>query len=291
MRTPQTIQIFLPSGDPQGIRVAEITTRIVRVIEVPRSLLGEFKAMPESEQVGLYFLFGEDETAKATAYIGQTGALRERLEHHVRYKEFWNRAVVAVSLTQSLTATHASHLEWQSIQKAQHAARYALSNGNGGACPHTPAPMLADCREIHQTIQILLATLGYNIFEPVVPVDESGAFPAPIFRCRASDADARGMYTEEGFVVLKGSSGRAEVVPSFELHGYSLLRRQLIEQGVIVAEGERIRFQKDHPFNSPSAAAACVTGRTANGQLEWRDDHGRSLQELKGLQEPSPPLA
>lgn len=33
---PQTIQIFLPSGDPQGIRVAEITTRIVRVIEVPR---------------------------------------------------------------------------------------------------------------------------------------------------------------------------------------------------------------------------------------------------------------
>ena len=39
MTRPQTIQIFLPSGDPQGIRIAEITTRIVRVIEVPRSLL------------------------------------------------------------------------------------------------------------------------------------------------------------------------------------------------------------------------------------------------------------
>lgn len=25
--TPKTIQIFLPGGDPQGIRVAEITTR------------------------------------------------------------------------------------------------------------------------------------------------------------------------------------------------------------------------------------------------------------------------
>jgi hypothetical protein len=33
--TPKTIQIFLPSGDPQGIRIAEITTRIVRVLEVP----------------------------------------------------------------------------------------------------------------------------------------------------------------------------------------------------------------------------------------------------------------
>ncbi|MDI1258298.1 hypothetical protein [Aquabacterium sp.] len=35
----KTIQIFLPSGDPQGIRQAEITTRIVRLIEVPRALL------------------------------------------------------------------------------------------------------------------------------------------------------------------------------------------------------------------------------------------------------------
>ena len=35
----QTIQISPPSGDPRGRRVAEITTRIVRVIEVPRSQL------------------------------------------------------------------------------------------------------------------------------------------------------------------------------------------------------------------------------------------------------------
>ena len=31
--TPKTIQIFLPGGDPRGIRVAEITTRIVQVID------------------------------------------------------------------------------------------------------------------------------------------------------------------------------------------------------------------------------------------------------------------
>jgi hypothetical protein len=28
--TPKTIQIFLPGGDPQGIRVAEISTRMGR---------------------------------------------------------------------------------------------------------------------------------------------------------------------------------------------------------------------------------------------------------------------
>jgi len=32
--TPKTIQIFLPSGEPHGIRIAEITTRIVPVVSI-----------------------------------------------------------------------------------------------------------------------------------------------------------------------------------------------------------------------------------------------------------------
>ena len=91
--TPKTIQIFLPGGDPRGIRVAEITTRIVQVIEVPRSLLQDFVKMPESEQVALYFLFGEEEdTAAPMVYIGQTGDLRQRLINHNKNKAFWQRA-------------------------------------------------------------------------------------------------------------------------------------------------------------------------------------------------------
>lgn len=42
MPRPQTIQIFLPAGDPRGMRVAEITTHIVRVIEVLHGQLSEF---------------------------------------------------------------------------------------------------------------------------------------------------------------------------------------------------------------------------------------------------------
>lgn len=52
---PQTIQIYLPSGDPAGIRIAEITTRTVRIFEVPRSLMAEFRKRPESKQVGVTF--------------------------------------------------------------------------------------------------------------------------------------------------------------------------------------------------------------------------------------------
>ena len=41
----KTIQIFLPSGDPQGIRMALISTRIVQLIEVLRSLLDQLLAI------------------------------------------------------------------------------------------------------------------------------------------------------------------------------------------------------------------------------------------------------
>lgn len=115
---PKTIQIFLPGGDPRGIRVAEITTRIVQVIEVPRSLLQDFLKMPESDQVALYFLFGEEEDGtEQKVYIGQTGDLRSRIVKHNKEKEFWERALVLISKTNSLTQTHALFLEWYCLRQ------------------------------------------------------------------------------------------------------------------------------------------------------------------------------
>jgi hypothetical protein len=124
MPRPQTIQIFLPLGDPRGMRVAEITTRIVRIVEVPRSLLADFLKMPESQQVGVYFLLGElSEDGLPRAYIGQSGSVGNRLVQHNQNKDFWNRALVAISLTNSLTQTHALFLEWFAISEAAKAGR------------------------------------------------------------------------------------------------------------------------------------------------------------------------
>lgn len=289
---PKTIQIFLPSGDPQGIRIAEITTRIVRVIEIPRVLLSDFLRMPEAEQVGVYVLLGEDEEGGAAkAYIGQTGQLKQRLSEHQRTKDFWNRALVAVSLTNTLTTTHAAYLEWLSIQQARSAGRYLLDNGNAGGRPHTPAPLLSDCVEIHEAVVILMSTLGHPIFEPLAPraalsdgtsaTGSAGEGAGRVYLCTGPEADARGLYTNEGFVVLEGSTGRLEPVPSFQPTSYFRLREQLVQQGALAADGPRLRFQRDVLFKSPSAAAACVLGRTANGTIEWKDAEGRTLWSLE----------
>lgn len=280
--TPKTIQIFLPSGDPQGIRVAEITTRIVQVIEVPRSLLSDFLKMSESSQVALYFLIGDDEDAEARqTYVGQTGDLRARLTKHNKEKEFWQKALVLISKTNSLTQTHALFLEWYCLLAIRAAGRFADENGNSGSKPHTPAPMEADCHEIFETGRTLLATLGYPLFESFTKSVSDPKQDDEVFLCKASGCDGRGLYTPEGFVVLKGSIGRRENVPSIKGKANERFRNKLLEAKVMCENGETVVFQKDHLFDSPSMAAISLMGRSANGWLEWKSKDGKTLDELK----------
>lgn len=300
--TPKTIQIFLPGGDPRGIRVAEITTRIVQVIEVPRSLLQDFLKMPESGQVALYFLLGESEDgSEQKVYIGQTGDLRARLVKHNNdeEKDFWERALVLISKTKNLITNHTLFLEWYCIQATRTAGRYADENINSGSRPYTLAPMEAECMEIFETGQTLLATLGYPIFtavakhaaklsntggpEPVTEdaVADSAANADELFFCKADGVSGSGLYTPEGFVVLKGSIGRRVTMQGLIGHGYEKLRTKLLESGAVQEQGDNIIFAKDHLFTKPSPAAVALLGRPANGWDEWKAKDGKTLDALK----------
>lgn len=280
--TPKTIQIFLPGGDPQGIRVAEITTRIVQVIEVPRSLLQEFLKMPECGQVALYFLVGDGEDEEEPrVYVGQTGDLRARLTSHNKEKDFWQRAIVLISRTNSLTQTHSLFLEWHCLQAIRKAERFVDQNGNSGSKPHTPPPMEADCHEIFETGRTLLATLGYPLFDSVSSSASTITQQEEIFHCRAGGCDGRGLYTPEGFVVLKGSIGRRENVKSIQGKANERFRNKLLDSKVMRAQGDTVVFDKDHLFNSPSMAAIALMGRSANGWLEWKSKEGVTLDKLK----------
>lgn len=296
---PRTIQIFLPTGDPRGIQVAALTTSIVQVIEVPRPLLSDFLKMPEARQVGVYYLIGDDEEKDQLAvYVGQTGSLGKRLSEHDLdpKREFWNRALVAISLTNSLTPTHVMYLEWCSIQQANAAQRYTVENGTVGTRPHTPAWLEADCQEIFDTIRTLVSTLGQQVFEPLavrvepaLPVVEGGVIEkaqppelAQVFRCSGPQgADATGQYTEEGMVVLKGSRGRGEAVPSMIPTAAGRHRQRLIDAGDLSPNSGSYVFQRDVLFPSPSGASNVVLGRSSNGWTEWRDSTGQTLDALK----------
>ena len=55
-------------------------------------------------------------------------------------------------------------------------------------------------------------------------------------------------------------------------HAYKALHEKLVREGAIVPapDGRTMRFARDQVFASPSAAAAVVAGRTANGRHDWK---------------------
>ena len=212
-------------------------------------------------------------------YIGQTGDLRGRLKAHDNQKDFWERAAILISRTNSFTQTHALFLEWHCLQAVRSAGRYADENGNSGSKPHTPAPLEADCLEIYETGHTLLMTLGYPLFAPLAkPV--VGKEAEDLFYCTASGANGRGQYTGEGFVVLKGSKGRVKSVPSFVGSSWDQVRARMIEVGEMRQEGNVLIVVKDLLVSNPSKAAALLMGRSANGWTEWKTKDGRTLDSV-----------
>lgn len=275
--TGKTIQFYLPDGEPRGIRIAEITTRIVQAVAVPRALLDRAKEREELRSVGVYLLLGRmEEGAKPPVYVGQSENPYKRLNQHTSddRKDFWETAVVFVSRTNSFTLTHVRFLEYHCQVIARDAGRYALQNAVESE-PFVPEPMKADLLDAFDTMSILVSALGYPVFD-ALRTDEA----RDVYTCTGPDgASGTGAPAEDGFAVYAGATIRQKVVPSAQ-QTIGPMRERLVESGVLIERDGRLMFAQNYQFGSPSSAAMVILGRTANGWREWKAQDGRTLDEV-----------
>lgn len=275
----QTIQIYLPNGDPNGVRQAEVTTRTVRVFDIPRSELKALGQFSELSQPGVYFLIGVSDAVESL-YIGESDDVKKRLSQQDPAKDFWTRAVVAVSLTNTWTKAHVRYLEHESIALARESRNFAVLNGQAGFAAPLPPPLQADCEEFFDTIQVLVSTLGYPVMEVAATAQATSAHEKLFLKLGGKDL-ATGTYDSRGLTVFAGSSAR-DVSSTHERVHRTLLETQekLIALEVLEVTPGGIRFLKDHAFSSPSSAAALVMGRSSNGWNEWKNGSGVTLDAL-----------
>ena len=275
MKNAKTIQIFLPDGNPRGVRIAEITSRTVQVCLIPRASLDLALKRDELSAPGIYMLFGSSEDdGKPTAYIGEAEDFAKRIKNPDHQKREWTHAVVATSKTGFLTKTHVKFLESISIEQATKANRFKLENSQGSTKPHVRESDEADIWDFFETMQLLVSTLGYSIFDEV-----SKAKKKDLLYCKGKGAEATGEYTEDGLVVFAGSTCALEDAKSAGAW-IPQKRKELIEQGILMLEGELYRFTENRVFPSPSAAANVVLARHANGWTEWKYEDGKTLGEV-----------
>lgn len=165
---PFTIRIFVPKGESEGVRIIDRLSSTGKFFAFPRESWDEVKNRPELTGSGIYILTGYndssgDQNDLPVVYIGQADTVRNRIENHIRGKDFWDRAVVFVSA--NMNSTHAKWLEYALVKRVFEANRSNVENGNN---PNEPtisesekAEMEVFLKEIYETLPLV----GLKAFE------------------------------------------------------------------------------------------------------------------------------
>lgn len=272
-----TVRIFIPSGEPEGLRIVEKSNRTSQGLVFPRSLFSEVRQLPEIKRTGVYILWGPSESGQLpSVYVGQGDVVKDRLDKHVREKDFWTHAAVFISKDQYLNMAHVKYLESRLTALATEAKRCELYNGNSPQLPALSDADIADAEGFLADLLLCLPIVGVSFFDkPKVSTSKNRDLIL-----KSKGIEARGVDSVEGFVVRAGSQAVKTEVQS--IHAYMTeIRLSLLAKGVLVDTGLVFQLSQDYTFNSPSTAAGVLLGRTANGRVEWKDAKGRSLKEIQ----------
>jgi len=140
-----SVRIFIPSGDPEGLKIVEKSNWTGQGIVFPRSLLAEARQRPEMKRAGVYVLWGPSESGQLPrAYVGEGDSVLLRLDQQAKTKDFWTHAAVFTSKDQNLHKAHVQHVESRLVALASAAKRCELDNGNVPQPPSLSAADVAD---------------------------------------------------------------------------------------------------------------------------------------------------
>jgi hypothetical protein len=134
--TPFSLRIFLPDGDPDGLRIVDRTNWNGKALVFPRAAWAQpsVATRPELQQIGVYLLLGPREAGEGDRlYIGEGDPIKPRLASHhsgTHQKDFWTRAICFVSMGQALNKAHVQFLEANLIRLAKLAKRVPLDVEN-----------------------------------------------------------------------------------------------------------------------------------------------------------------
>lgn len=94
---PYTIRIYVPDGDPEGVRIVDRMNWTGSAIAFPRLKWPEVKQRQEFSRAGIYVLFGYEEKTvddRPTIYVGKAAReVRNRSTHKKRGDAIWTMQI------------------------------------------------------------------------------------------------------------------------------------------------------------------------------------------------------
>jgi hypothetical protein len=276
-RQPYSIRVFLPGGDPNGLRIIEKSNWSGTGLVLPRSLFGESRERKEFDRTGVYILTGPpEESGLPRVYVGEGDPIRPRLDQHAAKKDFWTICIAFTGKDENLNKAHVQYLEARLVKLAADAKRCVLDNGNAPQLPSLSEADAADAEGFLSEMLLCFPVLGVGVFSEAMGESRTGV----TLRLKSRGVEAEGAETPQGFEVRSGSQAAKSEVPSCYANIVDL-RAALVNNGVLKMRGEAYVFSQAYLFSSPSMAAGVVLGRSSNGREMWKASDGRTLKEIQ----------
>lgn len=293
----RSLELYFVDGKPDGMLTAKVFNWTGQILKAPRTQIKQALARPETDYTGVYLLLGEKD-GQPLAYIGESEEVSSRVANHDSKKDWWTTAVFITATGDELNKAHVKYLEARLVGRAKEAGNILLENGNLPGRASLSEAGTSNMEEFLDTLLIVLPALGIHIFEinkrPDTTLSSSRNQSLVRFTLKSLKYGlaSTAILDDGDFVVLKGSTAQAQWIGAASQNiGYQTLHTKLRATGTLMPDGEHCTFVENYAFDSPSAAAAVILGRTANGRTEWTvESDGRTYkaweqQELAGLQQ------
>ena len=268
------LRIYLADGTYNGTVTMSSDSSKISAIRVTRENISNYEN--ELGGPGVYLLL----IGSNAVYVGQTGldTIQKRIQntHSGDIDSLWH-TVLGFKFTDFTISSN----ELLFIENAM--CEYVYAHGN--RCL-TTSPKKENCtrafRKKHYHLSGVQIHTCENYIEDIkayIAMFPAGIFPSlpeleEILHISGKKVEATAYISGNQFVVCKGSEFSITETPSCPVH-IRKHRKELMDEGKVQAG----RFTEDVPFSSPSAAAACVIGGSANGRKMWLYPDGKSIKE------------
>jgi hypothetical protein len=281
------LTIFMLDGTPSGAKTVEIGNWSGKAIFAPRASLKNILQRSEFESPGVYFLKNESSAPEYndSVYIGEAEELRARLKTHIAERDF-ESVICLLSKDELLTKAHIKYLESRLISIARESNSSLIENNNSPKLSRISEADVSDMEYFIEQIRLILPVVGFQTL--VAPVQHSKAnieatASSKQFSIKSKLISATMIESDDGFIVLSCSQASKNLSNSIA-DGWIKIRKKLIDAGVLIENGEQLKFIENASFSSPSAASSVVLGRQAPGPVSWIDSNGKTYKEIQEAQ-------
>ena len=272
----RTLELFFIDGKPDGMLTAEVFNWTGHILMVPRTRIAAALARKEARHAGAYILVGEKE-GKLAAYIGEGDDVSLRIKSHETQRDWWTTVVFITTGSNSLNKAHVQYLESRLIRIAKEVGTAELDNRNVPELPTLSEAAIANMEGYLEYLLMVLPALRIEIFVEksfkAISGTTSKINSSPRFELESAKhgikATAR-LENGEFIVEAKSTARKNWEGKEIGVATYRQLYLDLVDAEKIKVIGELRVFTENYAFSSPSAAAAVVLGRSANGQTEWK---------------------